>query len=98
MAAKGNSKSPLSKKTNARRNTQAGRNQMASSSFALPKGTGSDPSKDQYRIDDPAHARNALVRAAQNGTPAEQRQVRSAVKKKYPSIDVTSSSSAKPAP
>lgn len=72
-------KSSLSKKTNARRNTKAGRAKMKSSSFALP-------GKKKYRIDDAAHARNALARVAQHGTPAEKAKVRAAVKRKYPSI------------
>lgn len=86
MAAKGKSKSPLSKSANQRRNTKTGREQMSSSNFALPKGTGSDPSRDQYRIDDAAHARNALARVEQYGTPAEKKTVRRKVKAKYPSI------------
>jgi hypothetical protein len=80
------SKSSLSRKTNQQRNTQAGRNRMASSSFALPKGTGSDPSKDQYRIDDKPHARNALARVAQHGTSSEQASVRAKVGAKFPSL------------
>lgn len=82
----GSRKSPLSAKTNQRRNTKSGREQMSSSNFALPKGTGSDPSRDQYRIDDRAHARNALARVEQHGTPAEKKAVRRKVKRKYPSI------------
>lgn len=72
-------KSSLSKKTNARRNTKRGRAKMKASSFALP-------GKKKYRIDDAAHARNALARVAQHGTPAEKKRVRAAVKRKYPSI------------
>lgn len=78
MAAKSN-RSPLSKKTNATRNTKAGRKQMPASDFGLP-------AQKKYRIDDAAHARNALARVAQNGTPAQQAQVRARVKAKYPSI------------
>jgi hypothetical protein len=79
MAKKTSRKSSLSKKTNARRNTKRGRAKMKSSSFALP-GT------KKYRIDDKAHARNALARVAQHGSPAEKKQVRAAVKRKYKSI------------
>lgn len=75
-------KSKLPDAINAKRNTEAGRAKMAASSFAIPE-------KKEYRIDDAAHARNALARVAQNGTPAEQAQVRKAVAKKYPSINVT---------
>jgi hypothetical protein len=69
-------------KTNARRNTKAGRKAMAPTSFALPK-------QKKYRIDDAAHARNALARVAQHGTPAQKATVRKAVAKKYPSINVS---------
>lgn len=79
MVSKGKS-SPLKPKANAKRNTVAGREAMPSGDFALP-------GQKAYRIDDPAHARNALSRVAQFGTPAEQKQVQSAVAKKYPSID-----------
>jgi hypothetical protein len=73
-------KSSLPAKTNAKRNTEGGRAKMADSSFALPE-------QKKYRIDDAAHARNALARAAQHATPAEQARIRRAVAKKYPSID-----------
>lgn len=79
MATKGTRKSNLSKTTNARRNTKTGRNTMAPSSFAIP-------GRKKYRIDDAAHARAALARVAQHGTPAEKKQVRAAVKRKFPSI------------
>jgi hypothetical protein len=79
MATKGSRKSALSKTANARRNTKTGRKAMSTKSFALP-------GKRKYRIDDRAHARNALARVAQHGTPAQKKQVRRAVKRKYPSI------------
>ena len=40
----------------------------------------------RYPIHDPAHARNALARVSQHGSPAEQAKVRAAVKRKYPGI------------
>lgn len=80
MVSKGSKSSPLKPGTNAKRNTQAGRDKMSSADFALP-------GQQKYRIDDPAHARNALSRVAQFGTPAEQATVKRAVAKKYPSID-----------
>lgn len=87
-ASKSTSKaSKLPPATNAKRNTKAGRAKMAPASFALPG--------KQYRIDDAAHARNALARVAQNGTPAQQAHVRAAVAKKYPNINVTGLSSKK---
>ena len=72
-------KSPLSSSANAKRNTQAGRAKMPTSDFA-------EPGAKQYRIDDAAHARDALSRVAQYGTAAEKREVRAAVAKKYPGI------------
>jgi hypothetical protein len=73
-------RSPLSAKTNATRNTKRGRAAMPASDFALPG--------KKYRIDDAAHARDALGRAAQNATPAQQATIRAAVKRKYPSIQL----------
>lgn len=39
-----------------------------------------------YPINDPSHARNALSRASQFASPAEQKQIRAKVHRKYPSI------------
>lgn len=58
--------------------TASGRKHMKASSFALPG--------KRYPIPDLAHARNALARVAQNGTPAEKAKVRAAVHRKFPSI------------
>ena len=50
------------------------------------------PSKDfagpdrSYPINDASHARNALARVSQHGTPALQSRVKAAVKRKYPGI------------
>jgi len=50
------------------------------------------PSKDfagpdrSYPINDASHARNALARVSQHGTPALKARVKSAVKRKYPGI------------
>ena len=55
------------------------RNKLSKKQFALP-------GKRKYPIPDKAHARNALARVAQNGTPAEQKKVTEAVKKRFPSI------------
>jgi hypothetical protein len=46
------------------------------------------PSKDGYPIPDAAHARNALARVAQHGSPSEQARVKAAVRKKFPGINV----------
>lgn len=55
------------------------RKRLRKTSFAIP-------SKRKYPINDLAHARNALARVAQYGTPAEKAKVRRAVYKKYPSL------------
>lgn len=55
------------------------RSKMKSTSFALP-------GKKAYPINDLNHARAALSRVAANGTPAQKKQVRAAVTKKYPSL------------
>ena len=58
--------------------TTKGRNAIKSSNFALPGR--------RYPLNDVAHARNALARVAQNGTPSEKAKVRAAVHRKYPNI------------
>jgi len=78
VAAKSN-RSSLSAAANARRNTKKGRAQMPASDFGLP-------AQKKYRIDDPAHARDALGRAKQDATPAQQAQIRRRVHAKFPSI------------
>jgi hypothetical protein len=55
------------------------RKKLSKKEFALP-------GKRKYPIPDKAHARNALARVAQNGTPDEQTKVRAAVRKRFPSI------------
>ena len=52
----------------------------------LPGSAFAEPDKRKYPIENEAHARNALSRVAQSGTPEEKAKVQSAVKKKYPSI------------
>lgn len=59
--------------------TSKGRKKLGKKSFALP-------GKRKYPIPDKSHARNALARVAQHGTPAEQKKVRAAVKKRFPSL------------
>jgi hypothetical protein len=79
MAKTRTRKSGLTKRTNARRNTKAGRKRMSSASFGLPQ-------QRKYRLDTRAHAVNALARAAQHATPAQRAQIRRRAKAKYPSI------------
>jgi hypothetical protein len=62
----------------------ATRKRMKKSSFALPGR--------RYPIPDAVHARNALARVAQHGTPDEQRKVRTAVRRKFKGIDVSGTS------
>lgn len=58
--------------------TTAARKALPSDSFAL--------SGRRYPIEDASHARNALARVSQYGTPEEKSKVRSAVKSRYPGI------------
>jgi hypothetical protein len=58
--------------------TAKGRKHIKKSNFALPGG--------RYPIHDISHARNALARVAQHGSPDEQKKVKAAVHRKYPSL------------
>lgn len=62
--------------------TSKGRKHMKSSTFALPK-------ERKYPIPDAAHARNALSRVSQHGSPSEVKRVKAAVHKKFPSIKIS---------
>ena len=57
----------------------ADRKRLKDSDFA-------EPDKRKYPIEDETHARDALARVSQNGSEAEQRQVREKVEKRYPEI------------
>jgi hypothetical protein len=52
----------------------------------LPSGSFVEPGKRKYPIPDASHARNALSRVSQFGSPAEKAKVDSAVHKKFPGI------------
>lgn len=54
--------------------------------FASPKGTGDKKKRNMYPIPDIEHARNALARASQHGSPEERERVRKAVYKKFPNL------------
>lgn len=54
------------------------RKAIPGSDFALPGR--------RYPIEDKSHARNALARVSQFGSPAEKAKVRAAVHRKYPEI------------
>ncbi|MDE2468431.1 MAG: hypothetical protein KGL35_06735 [Bradyrhizobium sp.] len=56
------------------------RGKLPASDFAL--------SGRRYPIEDAAHARNALARVEQYGTPSMQAEVKRAVRRKYPGIKV----------
>lgn len=58
--------------------TEAGREQVAEKNFALPG--------DRYPVHDIAHAKNALARVSQHGTPEERKIVREKVYARYPSL------------
>lgn len=62
--------------------TTKARKAIPTQEFALPGR--------RYPIHDMAHARNALARVAQNGTPQEQAIVRAKVKRRFPGIRVDS--------
>lgn len=61
--------------------TSRGRKRMKAKQFALPR--------KRFPINDASHARNALARVAQHGTPKEKATVRRKVKAKFPSIAVS---------
>ncbi len=54
------------------------RNSLPARSFALPGR--------RYPIEDLAHARNALARVSQDGTPEEKAEVRRKVERLYPEL------------
>jgi hypothetical protein len=71
--------------------TTKARKKLPKSQFALP-GKGEGPQgkgAGSYPIPDKAHARNALARVSQHGSPSEKAAVRAKVKKKYPDIEVS---------
>jgi len=59
----------------------AARNDIPGDKFALPGR--------RYPIEDASHARNALARASQHASPAEQATIRRKVKARYPGIAVS---------
>ena len=58
--------------------TKGQRDRLSSKSFAGPDRS--------YPIQDPSHARNALSRVSQFGSPEVKAKVRAAVHRKYPGI------------
>jgi hypothetical protein len=51
----------------------------------MPKSEFAGPDR-SYPIEDKAHARNALARVSQHGSPAEKAEVRAKVHRKFPGI------------
>lgn len=66
------------------------RKHMKKSTFALPSKR--EGGKGGYPVPDKAHARNALARVSQFGTPSQKKEVRAKVHKKFPSIGKKKSS------
>jgi hypothetical protein len=60
--------------------TAKARNKIPSKDFAGPDRS--------YPIEDASHARNALARVSQHGSPALKAKVKAKVKRKYPGISV----------
>lgn len=60
------------------------RERLPRSAFAIPERA---PAPGSYPIPDAVHARNALARVAQDGTPAERARVRAAVHRRFPGIE-----------
>jgi hypothetical protein len=70
--------------------TTRARDKMPSRDFALP-GKGAGPKgkgAGSYPIENASHARNALARVSQHGTPAEKATVKKKVAAKFPGIAV----------
>ncbi len=63
--------------------TTAQRKKLPSSSFAIP---GKKPGAGSYPVPDKSHARNALARVSQFGSPAQKAAVRAKVAKKFPGM------------
>ena len=60
--------------------TAAERKKLPAHAFAIP-------SKRAYPIHDKAHARDALARVSEYGTPGEKAQVKRAVAQRYPDME-----------
>ena len=52
----------------------------------LPRGDFALSKQRKYPINDRSHARNALARVSQYGSPAQKARVRAAVRRRYPGI------------
>ena len=68
---------------------QKARQQLSRSDFALSADAKAAGEAGRYPLPDISHARNALARVAQHGTPEEQKRVKVAVYARYPELDPT---------
>jgi len=69
--------------------TASSRSKISKSNFAIPQKAGSASAKKKsgnYPIPDKGHAKAALSLVSQHGTPAQKKEVRSAVKRKFPTM------------
>lgn len=66
--------------------TSGARKSLPKSDFAVPSARSKGGGKGGYPIPDASHARNALSRVGEFGTPAQKAQVRAKVAKKFPGI------------
>lgn len=64
----------------------ADRKKLPSKDFALPGKRSPSGGQGGYPIPDKTHARNALARVSQHGSPAEKKEVRAKVHAKYPDL------------
>lgn len=64
----------------------AARKSLPKKDFALPSTRSKSGGKGGYPIPDKSHARNALSRVSQNGSPAQKSAVRAKVHAKFPEI------------
>ena len=63
----------------------AKRRKLPAKDFALGKG--------RYPINDPGHAKSALARISEYGSPSEKKEVEEKVRKKYPGMTIKGASS-----
>ena len=66
--------------------TTKDRKSLPKKDFAEPGKRSKSGGKGGYPIEDKAHARNALARVSQFGTPSQKAEVKRKVAEKYPSI------------
>jgi hypothetical protein len=66
--------------------TTSERKSIPKKDFALPSKRSASGGKGGYPIPDKSHARNALSRVSEYGTPAQKAEVRAKVHRKFPGI------------